>query len=70
MGSADKDVAKSTEELTKKIADATQASESLKQAFKPTFITVEVIGLGDEDEEEKKKKKQPSNNSETNVNEN
>ena len=59
------DATKSTDEMTKKLAESTQLSESLKQAFKPTFITVEVIGLGDEDEEEKKKKKDSSNKNET-----
>jgi filamentous hemagglutinin len=59
------DATKSTDEMTKKIAESTQLSDSLKQAFKPTFITVEVIGLGEEEDEEEKKKKGTSNKTET-----
>ena len=69
VGNSSQDATKSTDELAKKIAESTQLSESLKQAFKPTFITVEVIGLGDEDEDEKKKKG-TGNKNETNSRDN
>ena len=64
-GNSSQDATKSTDEMTKKIAESTQLSDSLKQAFKPTFITVEVIGLGEEEDEEEKKKKGTSNKTET-----
>lgn len=57
VGSSSQDATKATDEMAKKIADTTQLSESLKQTFKPTFITVEVIGYGEDDDDEKKKKK-------------
>ena len=69
VGNSSQDATKSTDEMAKKIAESTQLSESLKQAFKPTFITVEVIGLGDEDEDEKKKKGS-GNKNETNSGDN
>ena len=64
-GNSSQDATKSTDEMAKKIAESTQLSDSLKQAFKPTFITVEVIGLGEEEDEEEKKKKGTSNKTET-----
>jgi hypothetical protein len=36
-----------TAALSQNLADAARAAEELKQAFKPTFITAEVIGHGD-----------------------
>lgn len=41
------DVAKSTEQVTRGIAEAAQAGQDLAEAFRPTFITVEVLGYGE-----------------------
>jgi filamentous hemagglutinin len=41
------DVASSTAALSQNLADAARAAEELKQAFKPTFITAEVVGHGE-----------------------
>lgn len=47
--SAVADTAKSTtEEVTRKIADASDTSQQLKVGFKPTFISVEVTCMGDD----------------------
>lgn len=47
--SAVADTAKSTtEEVTRKIADASDTSQQLKVSFKPTFISVEVTCMGDD----------------------
>ena len=45
--SAGDDVSKTTAALSQNLADAARAAEELKQAFKPTFISAEVIGHGD-----------------------
>lgn len=45
--SAGNDVSKTTEALSQNLADAARAAEELKKAFKPTFISAEVIGHGD-----------------------
>ncbi|KVW95123.1 filamentous haemagglutinin family protein [Thiobacillus denitrificans] len=41
------DVSSTTAALSQNLADAARAAEELKQAFKPTFITAEVIGHGE-----------------------
>lgn len=41
------DVSSTTAALAQNLADAARTAEELKQAFKPTFITAEVIGHGD-----------------------
>jgi hypothetical protein len=41
------DVAKTTAALSENLANAARAAEELKKAFKPTFITAEVIGHGE-----------------------
>ncbi len=41
------DVSSTTAALSQNLADAARAAEELKQAFKPTFITTEVVGHGD-----------------------
>ncbi|MDA8257843.1 MAG: filamentous hemagglutinin family protein, partial [Betaproteobacteria bacterium] len=41
------DVSSTTAALSQNLADAARAAEALKQAFKPTFISAEVIGHGD-----------------------
>ncbi|OHE57223.1 MAG: hypothetical protein A2X71_08155 [Thiobacillus sp. GWE1_62_9] len=41
------DVSSTTAALSQNLADAARAAEELKNAFKPTFITAEVIGHGD-----------------------
>ncbi|MBU1222235.1 MAG: filamentous hemagglutinin family protein [Gammaproteobacteria bacterium] len=41
------DVSSTTAALSQNLAEAARAAEELKQAFKPTFITAEVIGHGD-----------------------
>jgi len=41
------DVSSTTAALSQNLADAARAAEELKQAFKPTFITAEVVGHGD-----------------------
>jgi hypothetical protein len=41
---------KSTEQVTRNIADAADAAQSMG-SFVPSFITVEVIGLGEEESE-------------------
>jgi hypothetical protein len=41
------DVSSTTAALSQNLADAARAAEELKQAFKPTFISAEVIGHGD-----------------------
>ncbi|MBW8372218.1 MAG: filamentous hemagglutinin family protein [Thiobacillus sp.] len=45
--SGGEDVAKTTAALSENLAEAARAAEELKNAFKPTFITAEVIGHGD-----------------------
>lgn len=45
--SGGEDVAKTTASLTENLAEAARAAEELKKAFKPTFISAEVIGHGD-----------------------
>ncbi|MHB1144098.1 MAG: filamentous hemagglutinin family protein [Thiobacillus sp.] len=41
------DVSSTTAALSQNLADAARAAEELKQAFKPTFISAEVIGHGE-----------------------
>ena len=41
------EVSSATAALSQNLADAARAAEELKQAFKPTFITAEVIGHGE-----------------------
>ncbi|WP_041432862.1 filamentous haemagglutinin family protein [Thiobacillus denitrificans] len=41
------DVSSTTASLSQNLADAARAAEQLKQAFKPTFISAEVIGHGE-----------------------
>jgi hypothetical protein len=41
------DVSSTTAALSQNLADAARAAEEMKQAFKPTFITAEVIGHGE-----------------------
>lgn len=41
------DVSSTTAALAQNLADAARAAEELKQAFKPTFISAEVIGHGE-----------------------
>jgi len=41
------EVSTATAALSQNLADAARAAEELKQAFKPTFITAEVIGHGE-----------------------
>jgi filamentous hemagglutinin family protein len=41
------DVSKTTAALSQNLADATRAAEQLKQAFKPSFVSVEVVGFGE-----------------------
>ncbi|WP_018078827.1 filamentous haemagglutinin family protein [Thiobacillus denitrificans] len=41
------DVSSTTAALAQNLADAARAAEELKQAFRPTFISAEVIGHGD-----------------------
>ncbi|MFP5419203.1 MAG: hypothetical protein ACLGHA_08615, partial [Gammaproteobacteria bacterium] len=41
------DVSSTTAAMSQNIADAARAAEQLKQAFKPTFISAEVIGHGE-----------------------
>jgi hypothetical protein len=41
------DVSSATAALSQNLAEAARAAEELKQAFKPTFITAEVIGHGE-----------------------
>jgi hypothetical protein len=36
-----------TASLSQKLADAVRTAEELKNAFKPTFISAEVIGYGE-----------------------
>ncbi|MBS1147667.1 MAG: filamentous hemagglutinin-related protein, partial [Proteobacteria bacterium] len=45
--SADGGTAAATAALSSNLADAARAAEELKQAFKPTFITAEVVGHGE-----------------------
>jgi hypothetical protein len=44
---ADGGVSNATAALSSNLADAARAAEELKQSFKPTFITAEVVGHGD-----------------------
>jgi len=55
--SVGKDASRSTEETTKRIAESVQAGDEMKRAFRPTFITVEVTGLGDDEDDPRKKRK-------------
>ncbi|MGB9128844.1 MAG: filamentous hemagglutinin family protein [Thiobacillus sp.] len=41
------DASSTTAALSQNLADAARAAEDMKQAFKPTFITAEVVGHGD-----------------------
>lgn len=41
------EVANATENLTQSMADSAKASQSLKDAFKPSFVRVEVLGFGE-----------------------
>ncbi|MDP2031645.1 MAG: filamentous hemagglutinin family protein [Thiobacillus sp.] len=45
--SSDGGTAAATAALSSNLADAARAAEELKQAFKPTFITAEVVGHGE-----------------------
>jgi len=40
-------VSSSTAALAQNLAEAARTAEALKQAFKPTFISAEVIGHGE-----------------------
>jgi hypothetical protein len=42
------EVAEATASLSQNLADAARTAEELKQSFKPTFISAEVVGHGDQ----------------------
>jgi hypothetical protein len=46
-GNVGSEATSATAALSQNLADAARAAEEMKQAFKPTFITAEVIGYGE-----------------------
>jgi hypothetical protein len=46
-GNVAAEATRATDAIAQAVADATRAQEELKKSFRPSFITVEVIGLGE-----------------------
>ena len=54
VGNPGGDVAKATDSVNKALAESSKAAQSLKDAFKPSLVSVEVVGFGDCSSEEEK----------------
>lgn len=49
------DATRSGEQATRGLAEAAQAAQALKESFRPSFLTVEVLGVGEDEPAERKK---------------
>ena len=54
VGNPGGDAAKATDSVNKALAESSKAAQSLKDAFKPSLVSVEVVGFGDCSSEEEK----------------